>query len=193
MSDEYRLDLNGDDEDDAVTRTTCARCNVPFEGEDLDAAAREHEARCFVPGDLVRWEYGVGPHDKPENWVEGRLVSLDEIHAEINVARCGLGTRVGRGIIFGLFGAILRRIPPIAHCDVKPESLAIRLAVREVERFKADQRAATEPVRGLSAEGQATYDRLRAEYGTPRPDGFSQSRIDALKAAMLAPAGKVRR
>lgn len=40
--------------------------------------------------------------------------------------------------------------------------------------------------RKLSKEGQETYDRLRAECGLVRPDGFAQSTVNAAKAVLLS-------
>jgi hypothetical protein len=44
--------------------------------------------------------------------------------------------------------------------------------------------------RKLSKEGQETYDRLRDEYGLVRPDGFTQSAVDAAKAVLLSKGGR---
>lgn len=63
----------------------CARCGQVLEPVNR-AVLDEHHNRCFVVGDYVRWEYGPS---QPENWVDGKLLSIDANVCQIDVTAMG--------------------------------------------------------------------------------------------------------
>jgi hypothetical protein len=190
--------------------TTCARCNAPLEVTDAtaDEVAREHEERCLIPGDSVRWEFPsrslwveglfLGSHDH-DFWTEHRLLVSaasdgwddDDPEDPDDVAPPVPGTERKFGTD-NSSGTTLRRIPPVAHRDAGPDDLtrirtpADDITVRADPTLKPGEWK-LEQARATSVSFKATPIEVPARIvWSPRDDGFDQAQVDAAKAVLLS-------
>jgi hypothetical protein len=167
------------------TATTCARCHHAFTAKpdgfvdaDLENEIAAHRATCFVVGDAVRWQVG-------SRWHEGTIVALGLDSVEMN---CERGYLTGYPFPMGYYRKNVRRIPRPGRDVAAPYEIKEQDGDLVVMTPSGPIKLTTGPFvtkSKLSAEGQATYDRLKAEYGRP-PDPLSTTYDNVTLRDLLA-------
>lgn len=177
-----------------------------------DTVVREHEARCFVVGDCVDWWPEVGGN------VQGQIERIGSFPFVRVTGTSGVWNAsmacppIGSLMDTSVSPGVVRRIPRPAlneradGClyfgDIKITSgpmVTVPDSPFDAARQRVEHLSSTmpypqhfAPAVGSESTALAAPETCGGATRYLRPDGFDQSRVDMLKAAMLAPSVKVK-